>query len=253
MSMYDNFKNIPKDYIPNNRKKFIKKINNNIIQVGADCKHIFKMDLMGEENLTTTRLVYKQGISIILVRNNGLTIKLKEKEPHCVTIELDLPAKETILFNDVANRDVTAQFEFILHDGRVHYSPIFNIDVVKSIISKETPEDFEIVLGDEKLEVIDGVAHKTFLLESGAEYTPHKLVVSILPKNANQHYVAELVGNINSDDVNVIYFDKEASTLAPLYPGEASLIITSIIPAKVGKALECVLKLKVIENTEGEE
>lgn len=137
MSIFDNYDNLPEDYVPNNRHKHLCLPKQEVITIGATCDHIFDIDL----DLTDIPVlaIYKQGVEMKLTKEpSNITI---DSEKGCSTLTFTLTPEETEEFNNYI-LDTNVQLKFFIpvsdtsggfKEYSFEYSPVYKLKVLPTL------------------------------------------------------------------------------------------------------------------------
>lgn len=131
MSMFDNYNNIPEDYIPDNRIRFLTVDNEykDTIIIGGTCEHVFIIDMDFNTDISDAYVTYKQGTEYKLIKNKSemaLEVVTESGELPYTIVSVTLTPEETSLFNSY-NRDLDVQMKLILTNGDIIYTRIYKI------------------------------------------------------------------------------------------------------------------------------
>lgn len=135
MEMFDNYKNIPASYIPDNRVRFVDTASKykDTIVIGADCSHVLEFDFNFDSLIKSAIICYKQGLSVVLTKTlSDFEVDVINDNQSFITIHLS--PEETRLFDGEHNRDTFAQLEFGLVEDSLIYSKLFKLKVINTII-----------------------------------------------------------------------------------------------------------------------
>lgn len=141
MPIFANYNDIPEDYVPDNRIRFLRVDcdQKDAIVIGGSTMHAFVLD--GNANIDTKDIFiyYKQGSEIKLIKDKPqLDIEVVEESgslPYSI-IGVNLSPKETSLFNDY-NKDLELQMKLILVDDSVIYTCIYKLRTVRTLDASE--------------------------------------------------------------------------------------------------------------------
>jgi len=146
--MSELFKNYGKQKItPHNRNKKldIEKEYWDVIYVGANAKHNFKVPRK-KEVIQNVAICYRQGTEIKLTKNLlDVTITNLPINPDypsymngCSLVSYVITPEESLNFN-FWNTEVYAQIKVFLSNGRIEYSPEYKVQICDSFLRYELP------------------------------------------------------------------------------------------------------------------
>ena len=141
--MFDNYPQ-SSDYIPNNRPRCFPphKIT---IMTGETATHTFEIPFDVESECSNCSVIYKIGIDVAIEKNVDDLEIIKTDCGSTVTCKLN--ALETAKFAHTC-LDTKVQLRFVMNDGSISYSEIYNVYVTSSLSGNgEVPPSPTIITG----------------------------------------------------------------------------------------------------------
>ena len=130
MEMFDKFDNLPNDYIPDNRPRFIKRIPFTIMS-GGTATHSFIVPFNLPEECDNFEVNYELGLKPIISKDSSeLTTSVDNKGIY--TIHCKLSPEETSLFRETYLH-TEVQVKFFMKNGDIRFSPIYKVYTEDSI------------------------------------------------------------------------------------------------------------------------
>lgn len=127
MSMFDNYNNLPENYIPDNRVKFIEEPTDNFI-IGGTCSYTFSFGIDAKD-ISKVEVIFKGGINVFTIKtDNDVNIESLDDMTY---ISTTLEASETSLANEI--REMFVQVKFYLTSGSVLYSNQVELNVISTL------------------------------------------------------------------------------------------------------------------------
>lgn len=140
MDMFNNYKNLDPDYIPNNEQKFIPCKHNNIV-AGGTSTLVFELPAYYNEGLQKISVIFNQEERLIMVKNPSSIVV---DEQH-LFVECKLNTTESYEFGKT-NLDTLVQLKLEYSD-RTIYTEIEKLTVIEVLDNEGPAPDIPVMLG----------------------------------------------------------------------------------------------------------
>lgn len=140
MDMFDNYKNLDPDYIPNNEHKFIPCKHNNIV-AGGTSKLVFELPAHYNEGLQRISVIFNQEERLIMIKNPSSILV----DEHHLFVECKLNTTESLEFGKT-NLDTLVQLK-LEYDDRTLYTEIEKIKVIEVLENDGPAPDVPVIVG----------------------------------------------------------------------------------------------------------